>query len=115
MASLVPLVASTVTAAGFGTAVALLVVRRKPVAATPDGGAAATAEAPVKPGQTLADIARHVLPAAYARMLQRQILLAGRPSTWTMGRILVAKPLFTGVLAVLALWFINGDPSPFRI
>jgi tight adherence protein C len=48
-------------------------------------------------------------------MLERQIVLAGRPSTWTMGRILIAKPLLTGVAALLALWFIGLDPVLFRI
>lgn len=114
MASLIPLVASTVTAAGFGTAVGLLVVGRKQPAAV-DGGAEVAEAAPREQRSSFANLARRALPAAYARMLDRQIVLAGRPATWTMSKVLVAKPALTALLAVIALWFINGDPSAFRV
>jgi tight adherence protein C len=114
--SLIPIVASSITAAGFGTAVGLIVLGRKreaPVVA--DGTAEIPDAAGVEQRSSFADFARRILPTAYARMLERQIVLAGRPATWTMNKVLVAKPALTALLAVLALWFINGDPSSFRI
>lgn len=116
MASLVPLVAAAVTSAGFGTAVGLLVVgRRRPVPATeaggigPDGGV-------TRPRTSALDLARRVVPAAYAHFLDRQILLAGRPAAWTIGRVLFAKPALTIVSAVLALSFLRLiQPSPLTI
>lgn len=114
MASFIPLLASGVTAISFGTAVGLVLVGRKRPAAASVAGVGAE-DAPAEQRRSFGEVARRVLPAAYARMLERQIVLAGRPSTWTMSKILVAKPLFTGVLALFALWFISLDPAPFRI
>jgi tight adherence protein C len=113
MASFVPILASSVTALGFGAAVALLIAGRKPVVAAETGAPTDGVTAPQR--RTFGDFARTVIPTAYARVLERQIVLAGRPSTWTMGRVLVAKPLLTGIAALLALWFIGLDPVPFRI
>jgi len=51
----------------------------------------------------------------YIRTLERQLALAGRPPAWTVDKILIAKPLAAAAGALLATWWVSGDPVPIRI
>lgn len=117
MSSLVPVLAAGATAIGIGGAVGLLFgVRPRPLVADPSTAAGGDVPAaPAGPSPRFVDAARRALPTGYLRMLDHRIALAGRPASWTLGRLLVLKPLLAGVVALLALWFVSGDISPFRI
>jgi tight adherence protein C len=110
---LVPLLAVIVTASAFGALIGLLVVTvgHRP---TPASGSPATGEVAVVLAPRVPLLVR-LMPKGYRSMLERQILLAGRPSTWTIGRMAVLKPLFALVLGVAALCWYSMDPAPFRL
>ena len=121
MLPLAPILGSVAAAIGLGAAAGLIVTGRSRGAAIVGVGTGDAGDA--TPGVTAVDDRRRTaarrasraLPASYAAMLEHQMVLAGRPTSWTMGKILVAKPLLTLVLALFALWFVSGDPSPVRI
>src|SRR4051794_29103019 len=115
MASFVPLAAAAVTSAGFGTAVGLLVVgRKRPLSVAVESGGVGP-DGTTGPRSSTGEFARKVVPSMYARFLERQILMAGRPAAWTIGRILVAKPALTAVCALVALLYFRINPSPLSI
>ncbi|WP_354496126.1 type II secretion system F family protein [Mycetocola sp. 2940] len=53
-------------------------------------------------------------PKGYLAMLDRHLALAGRPPSWTIDRILIAKPVLATVGGLIALVWISGDPVPLR-
>ena len=121
MLPLAPIIGSLAAAMGIGATAGLIVVgrSRNPAIAGigPDNAPGTTPGAgPAEDRRrTAARRASRLLPASYVAMIERQMVLAGRPTSWTMRRILVAKTLLTIVLALFAFWFISGDPVPVRI
>jgi len=107
MPSLVAIAASIAIAGGFGALVGILVGGRAQVA--DDAG-----QAPALPRATLTGTLRRVAPRGYIGWLERQHVLAGRPPAWTIDRVLIVKPLAVTGGAILALWWISGDPVPLR-
>ena len=110
---LVPFAAALATAGGLGLAVLVLVLTR-PSAATASEDAAPVAVLPPARTPRASGLGR-LLPAPYRRMLERQLLLAGRPDTWTLPRMIVLKPLLALVVGLLAFWWISLGPAPFKV
>jgi tight adherence protein C len=109
MPSLIAIAAAIAVAGGFGALVGLLVAGRAPQQAAEEGGA------PALPRATFRDGLRRAAPRGYIAWLERQHVLAGRPSAWTIDKVVMVKPLAAAVGALLALWWISGDPVPLRI
>lgn len=110
---LVPLAAALATAGGLGLAVLVLVVTRPtPSTGSEDVASSLPVLAPSRPRTS--GVGR-LLPAPYRRLLERQLLLAGRPDTWTLPRMVVVKPLLALVVGLLAFWWISLGPAPFKV
>jgi tight adherence protein C len=110
---LVPLAAAFATAGGLGLAVLVFVLARPAAATGSEDPAPAGVLAAPRAART-SGVGR-VLPAPYRRMLERQLLLAGRPDTWTLPRMVVLKPLLALVVGLLAFWWISLGPAPFKV
>jgi tight adherence protein C len=110
---LVPLAAAIATAGGLGLAVLVLVLTR-PTPATGSEEAAPAAAVFAAPRPRTSGVGR-LLPAPYRRVLERQLLLAGRPDTWTLPRMVVVKPLLVLVVGLLGFWWIGLGPAPFKV
>jgi tight adherence protein C len=109
---IMPLLGSVLTAGGLAAVVLLLVLR--PARPTVDTGAVLPAiEAPSRPKRTGGLAA--LLPPGYRRFLERKILLAGRPDSWTMTRIIVAKPVLVTLASLFTLWWFSLGPSPLKV
>jgi tight adherence protein C len=115
--SFIPIVASLALAGGLAAVIGILIGggRRRRAPAVVD-----IAEGQLPPpslvaksstGETLAGS----LPKGYIGMIERQILLAGRPTGWTVDKIILAKPILAGGIGLLALLFASLDPVPLRI
>lgn len=112
MPSLIAVLASIAVAGGFGTLIGIMVTGRIRRPVNEGAGVPLTVEAlRTAPSR---DISARV-PKGYLRILEHRIALAGRPQAWTVGRILVAKPLFAASGAVVAIWWASGDPGFLRI
>ncbi len=71
------------------------------------------AETPQKKGAGfLATLGYRLTPPAYVRKLDRLLALAGRPGSWPMGRILMAKPLLGIIGATLFYLISTSSPQP---
>ncbi len=87
----IAVLASIAIAGGIGAVIGILVGGgRRPRVATPAVAEAATA-APRSPGVRVS--VTSVAPKGYIGMIERQIMLAGRPPGWTVDKILLAKPV----------------------
>ncbi|RNE62114.1 type II secretion system F family protein [Cryobacterium tepidiphilum] len=109
MPSLIAIAAAIAIAGGFGALVGILVGGRAPQHAIEEGAAA-----PVVPRGTVKDSLHKIAPRGYLTWLERQYVLAGRPAGWTVDKVVMVKPLAAAGGAVLALWWISGDPVPLR-
>jgi tight adherence protein C len=104
--------AAVAVASGFGALIGILIGGRSTQrVAAGDAGADVIADAPRKPRAGLID----VIPKGYIGVLERQLVLAGRPAGWSVDKILIAKPLLVVVGGALAAWWISGDPGTLRI
>lgn len=112
MPSLVVILAVLAVAGGFGALVGILMGGRRPLPAVVAGTLPLV---PVARRVNLARRARNVAPQWYLGMLNRQLVLAGRPAGWTLDRLALAKLLLSVAAALLALLWISGDPGPQRI
>jgi tight adherence protein C len=108
MPSLIAIAAAIAVAGGFGALVGILVGGRAPQQAT-------EAVTSALPRATVRDGLRRIAPRGYLAWLERQHVLAGRPAAWTIDRVVMVKPLAAAAGALLALWWISGDPVPFRV
>ncbi|MDQ1583448.1 MAG: tight adherence protein [Microbacteriaceae bacterium] len=110
----IAVIAAVVVASGFGALVGLLIGGRSPqrVATGETDSGVVVADAPPRSRRVgLVD----VVPKGYLGMLERQLVLAGRPLKWSVDKILIAKPVLVVVGGVLAAWWISGDPGTVRI
>ncbi|MCA4135140.1 type II secretion system F family protein [Arthrobacter sp. M4] len=64
------------------------------------------------PGQLLSTLGRALTPPAYVRWLDRMLSLAGRPTAWPLGRVLVAKPLLGVIGASLGVLIGSSNKAP---
>ncbi len=115
MPSFIVVVAALAVAGGLGSLVGILVGgRRQPsvVEIAIEGGAAPGALG--QPGRA-GFRGRDIVPRGYIGMLERRLVLAGRPPAWSIDKILIAKPLIATGGGVLAVLWIGGDPAPIRI
>jgi tight adherence protein C len=117
MTPLIAILASVAAAGGFGALVGILVGGRSPRRAV-----AGQDLSPAVPGAAAGSAQKSFLgnpgefaPKGYVGMLERQLVLAGRPAGWTVDKILIAKPVLAVVAALFAAWFISGDPGTMRI
>lgn len=102
--------AAVAVAGGTGALVGILVLAVRPRRAS-----VTTGNTPRESPLTTFSLVRRVAPAPYLDMLERQLALAGRPSGWTVERMLVVKPVLTAAgIALAALW-IAADPVPVRM
>ena len=125
MPSLIAILASVAVAGGFGALIGILVGGRTPRREIVGRGASGTVPGAM-PGalsgalsgaarksapRTASDFA----PKGYLGMLERQLVLAGRPAGWSVDKLLTAKPLLATAAVLFAIWFISGDPGTLRI
>ncbi|MHA6694897.1 type II secretion system F family protein [Homoserinimonas sp. A520] len=112
MPPMIALLASIAIAGGFGALIGILVSGRTPqpsgLPAVPDSARVATSDA------TLVERIRERVPKGYLGMLDRRLALAGRPPTWTIDKILIAKPVMAAGGGMLAVWWISTDPGAVR-
>ncbi|MFE6964539.1 type II secretion system F family protein [Agromyces sp. NPDC057679] len=103
------------TALAFGVFVFLLFpAKPKTAIATPDGEV--PAPAPVLQQSTIGTRFVAVAPTGYIAWLERQISFAGRPSGWTVTRILVWKAVLTLVAVAGSIVFLSaGDIQPLKV
>lgn len=121
MPSPIAIVAAVAAAGGIATLVGILVSGARAPRPAPDKVPGLPQPSPTMLGglgalgaQKLRNV-RDVAPKGYIGLLERQLVLAGRPPGWTVDKILVGKPLLGAVGAVLALWWVSGDPVPLRV
>ncbi|MET4637096.1 tight adherence protein C [Mycetocola sp. 2940] len=107
---MIAILASLAIAGGFGVLVGILVAggRRQVAGHTAEG------LPPVAAPRSAAATLRASAPKGYLAMLDRHLALAGRPPSWTIDRILIAKPVLATVGGLIALVWISGDPVPLR-
>jgi tight adherence protein C len=113
MSFFVAVLACLAIAGGLGAVIGILVSggRQRP----PQAVVEAPASTPLsQPRPEKGSIAER-LPRGYTGMIQRQIMLAGRPTGWTVDKIILAKPMVALPFAGLALFWISLDPIPLRI
>jgi tight adherence protein C len=104
--------ASIAIATGLGAIVGILVMGRRPEAASVTGQSAGDV---TLTRTTMIGAIRERLPQGYLAMLEHQLALAGRPPTVTIDKILIGKVLLGVMGALLASWWISADPVPLRI
>lgn len=106
------------TAMAFGVFVFLLFPGRKSKLAVPVEDAVVQAPQPLAALQsrTMADSLVSAAPRGYVGWLERQVIFAGRPSGWSVPRILTWK-LTLGIVAVLLSLAVLSriGPAPFSI
>jgi len=105
------------TAVAFAFAVFLLFPSRKPAVegATDDLIHAPHAPA-VQAGRTSTGSLVAAAPAGYVGWLDRQVIYAGRPSGWSVARILVWKLVLGAVAVLLSFSFLRVlGPTPFPV
>ncbi|MFF5793418.1 type II secretion system F family protein [Paeniglutamicibacter sp. NPDC012692] len=57
-------------------------------------------------------LARHLVSGTYAAKLDRLLAMAGRPSTWPLDRVIVAKPIAALLLGGLGFFLFLVNPVP---
>jgi tight adherence protein C len=117
MSSIIAIVACVAVAGGIAAVIGILIGGGRQRAPRTVGDAP---EAPLAPPVAAAkrgagETVTGALPRGYIGMIERQILLAGRPPGWTVDKIIIAKPVLALPIALLGLLFISMDPVPLRI
>lgn len=114
MTPLIGIIAAALTAIGVGLLVGIVISWRSPK--TVEGGEAEGAlEAdPIVQRSTFAESLVSAAPSGYVGWIDNQILWAGRPIGWTVGRIFTWKIILGIVATLLGLLFIANDPQPLR-
>jgi tight adherence protein C len=115
MPSLIAILASVAVAGGFAALVGILVGGRSPRAISQDLSPAIPGAAPGAARKSSLRKASDFAPTGYLGMLERQLVLAGRPPGWSVDKLLIAKPLLAAAALLFAFWFISGDPGTLRI
>lgn len=70
-------------------------------------------QAPPKIRRGIVDsLGYRLTPVAYARKLDKLLSLAGRPSSWPLGRILAMKPLLGSISGLLGYLISTSSPTP---
>lgn len=62
--------------------------------------------------QLLYKLGHALTPPAYARLLDRLLSLAGRPESWPLGKVLMAKPLLGAAGALFGILIGSSSSSP---
>jgi tight adherence protein C len=70
-------------------------------------GTAGTQRSPIMLG-----FAKKLIPGSYEAKLDKWLSMAGRPVSWPLERLLVAKPTLALITALLGLLMISNSPSP---
>ena len=96
---------------GFGALVGILVSGRRPQPVNGESASSGSTTARTSPLQAV----RERVPKSYLGMLERRLVLAGRPPAWTINRILLAKPVLALAGGLLAAQWISADPVVVRI
>ncbi|MCU1440621.1 MAG: type secretion system family protein [Rhodoglobus sp.] len=115
--SLIVILACVAVAGGIAAVVGILIgggrQRTAPaVTPMPDGPPAAPSPKAKRAG---GEALTGALPKGYIGMIERNIMLAGRPVGWTVDKIILAKPMLAVPIALAAYWFASMDPVPLRI
>jgi tight adherence protein C len=113
MSFFVAVLACLAVAGGLGAVIGILVGggRQRPAQSVVEAPASTPL---IQPRQEKRSVGER-LPRGYTGMIQRQIMLAGRPTGWTVDKIILAKPMVALPFAALALFWISLDPIPLRI
>lgn len=112
MPSIVAIFAALAVAGGIGALVGILVGGRRHVPVMVDGEVP-RAPAALRPAQLRR--AHDAAPKWYLKVLDRQLVLAGRPSGWTLDKVILGKLLLAVAGVLLALVWISADPGPQRL
>lgn len=113
MPPLIVIAAAVAIAGGFGSLIGILVGGRRPE--TVDGRGRGRGEGAAVARTSPLQAIRERVPKGYLGMLERRLVLAGRPPAWTIDRILVVKPVLSIAGALLATVWISTDPVAIRI
>jgi tight adherence protein C len=114
MSFAVAVIACIAIAGGVGAILGILIAggRKRPVNALADGLPRKSAQrSEEKTGSSITS----AVPRGYLGLIERQIMLAGRPPGWTIDKIILAKPVIAVPLALVAWLWIGLDPIPLRI
>lgn len=108
----IPLIAIFLAAGGLGAAAGLLITQ--PGRATVETGVDLSTGVPLI-RRPPADRLKTLLPTWYRSWLEQQIVFAGRPSLFTMTRIVAGKPLLAILLGGFAFLLLGSLPAPSRV
>ncbi|WP_174844646.1 type II secretion system F family protein [Cryobacterium ruanii] len=115
MPSLIVIAASLAVAGGFGALIGFLVSGRRPQIVTDIVDPATTVgHGLLAAPRPVTGHGREFIPKGYIGMLERRLVLAGRPPAWTIDKLLIAKPILAAAGLLLATLWIGADPVPVR-
>ena len=112
MPSLIAIFASVAIATGLAALVGILVSGRTP---TPVPAEEPSTSDPGVPVVRTSSALHGRVPKGYLSMLDHRLALAGRPATWSIDKVLIAKPIIAVAGGLLAVWWISGDPVMLRL
>ncbi|WP_210480631.1 type II secretion system F family protein [Naasia sp. SYSU D00948] len=108
----VPLLAAVAAAGGVGALAFILISGFRPKTA---GADEVPVSAPAPQRRPVGERVAGRVPAGYTGWIARNIVLAGRPAGWSVGRTLLAKPFTALPIALLGWFWVMLDPAPWRI
>ena len=114
MPQLIAILAALAVAGGLGAFVGILVGGRGPREVTAGTASTGAPSGSLFSGGSFITGVRDAAPKGYLGMLDHRLALAGRPPGWTIDKILIAKLVLAASGALLALWWISGDPVMMR-
>lgn len=111
-AALIAYLAAGVTAVAVGALVFLLFPRRRAIEEP-----AIEAGGPLGPVQhsTFSESLVAAAPRGYIGWIDRQVVLAGRPLSWSVSRIMIWKIVLGSVALLLGILFIAAGPDAIRV
>ncbi len=113
--SLFGYIAAGVTAAALGLFIFLLFPSRK-AAPSPADDDVQLVRGTTQERMSLSESLAAAAPKGYVGWLEKQIVYAGRPSGWTVTRIMTWKVVLAVAAALFGLLFVfNGGPQPFKV
>jgi tight adherence protein C len=117
MTFVVAVIACIAVAGGIGAVIGILVGGGRRSAPLPSSAGSEPVPSPQtrQPRRSIAESVTSAVPKGYIGMIERQIMLAGRPTGWTIDKILLAKPVIAIPLGAIAAFWVGLDPIPLRI
>lgn len=115
MPPLIAVLSALAVAGGLGALIGILVGGRSQHQAVAPNAGQRSADVPTAQQAPRIKKLSELAPKGYIGMLERQLLLAGRPPAWTIDKILIAKVMLLVASGLFTVWWVGLDPSIVRI